>query len=104
LSEIALISTVIMFIVELASFTIQFPEHLSPEERRYCVDRCGNAGATVEQQGEHVFRIVCSKRQQLIRVGYLLLCSHISDMSQVISTTGAAEARASAYQHAFDRE
>jgi Ca2+:H+ antiporter len=43
-------------------------------------------------------------RQQPIRVGYLLLCSHISDMCRVISTTGSAEARARAYQHAFDRE
>jgi hypothetical protein len=90
--------------VEPASFTIQFPEHLSREKRQYCFDRCSNYGAIIKQQGDHVFRIVCSKRQQLIRVGYLLLCSHISDMCQVISTTGRAEARASAYKHAFDRK
>ena len=90
--------------VEPASFTIQFPEHLSREKRQYCLDRFSNYGAIIEQQSEHVFRIVCSKRQQLIKVGYLLLCSHISDMCRVISTAGCAEARASAYQHAFDRK
>ena len=90
--------------MEPASFTIQFPEHLSPEKRQYCLDRCSNAGAMVEQEADRVFRIFCSKRQQLIRIGYLLLCSHISDMCRVISTAGSAEARASAYQHAFDRE
>jgi len=90
--------------VEPASFTIQFPEHLPLEKRQYCFDRFTNYGAIIEQQGEHVFTIVCSKRQQLIRVGYLLLCSHISDMCRVVSTTGSAEARASAYQHAFDRK
>jgi hypothetical protein len=90
--------------VEASSFTIQFPEHLSREKRQYCLDRCTVYGAIIEQQSEHVFRVVCSKRQQLIRVGYLLLCSHISDMCRVISTTGSAEARASAYQHAFDQK
>jgi hypothetical protein len=100
----ALFSSAIMRAVEPASFTIQFPEHLSREKRQYCFDRCSNYGAIIKQQGDHVFRIVCSKRQQLIRVGYLLLCSHISDMCQVISTTGRAEARASAYKHFFDRK
>ena len=89
--------------VEPASFTIQLSEHLSLEKRQYCFDRFANYGEIIEQNGEHVFTIVCSKRQQLIRVGYLLLCSHISDMCRVISTKGSAEARASAYQHVFDR-
>jgi hypothetical protein len=87
-----LITTVIMLAVELASFTVEFPEHLSPDRRQYCLDRCSNTGALVEQHSERVVRVVCSTRNQLTRVGYLLLCSHLSDMCRVTSTSGSAGA------------
>jgi len=97
-----LLTTAIILAVEPSSFTIQFLEHQSQTEQDYCLDRCSNAGATIDQQGDRIFRILCCKRQQLVRVGYFLLCSHMRNMCRVISTTGNAEARASAYKDVFD--
>lgn len=35
----------------------QFLEHLSPAEQDYCLDRGSNAGATIDQQGDRIFRL-----------------------------------------------
>lgn len=66
-----------------------FPGTCPQENGSIILDRCSNAGTIVEQESEPVFRILCSKQAQLIRVDYLLLCGHVSDMWRVISTTGS---------------
>ena len=42
-----LLSPVIISFMEPASFTIEFPEHLPPEKRKYCLDQLSNTGASV---------------------------------------------------------
>jgi len=74
-----------------------FPEHLPHEKRRYCLDQLADAGASIEQDGERVFRVTCSKPTQLRRVGWALFHTHFVNICRVIETSGVAEARASAY-------
>ena len=93
-----LFSPVIISFMEPASFTIEFPEHLPTEKQKYCLDQLSNTGASVERHADHVFRVVCSKPSELAHVGWVLFHTHLSDLCRVISTSGGAEARASAYQ------
>jgi hypothetical protein len=93
-----LFSPVIILFMEPASFTIEFPEHLPPEKRKYCLDQLSNTGASVERHADHVFRVVCSKPSELAHVGWVLFHTHLSDLCRVTSTSGGAEPRASAYQ------
>jgi hypothetical protein len=83
--------------VELYSFTIEFPEHVSREKRQYCLDRLIDYGATVEQVTERKFRVLCSKTNQLSHVGWALFHTRFADLCSVTSVSGSAEARASAY-------
>jgi hypothetical protein len=92
-----MISTVIIAVVELSSFTIEFPEHVPHEKRQYCLDRLSDCGAAIEQVTERAFRVLCSKPNQLTHVGWALFHTHFADFCSVISTSGSAEARASAY-------
>src|SRR5215475_9020830 len=50
--EIASSSPAIMLPVTIAAFTIEFPEHVAPERRQYCLDQLSSTGASVEQQSE----------------------------------------------------
>jgi hypothetical protein len=83
--------------LEHPSFTIEFPEHLPQSKWQYCVDQLKNTGALVEPQSERVFLVVCLRPQQLAHAGWLLFHSHFQNLCRVISTSGGAEARASAY-------
>ncbi len=83
-----------------SSFTIQFPEHVAQEKRKYCLDRLGESGATVHLESENTFRIVCRKPNELLRAGRVLFHSHIRNICSVIATSGFAEHRASAYPKA----
>jgi len=38
-----------------------FPGHLPHEKRRYCLDQLADAGASIEQDGERVFRVTLFK-------------------------------------------
>jgi len=80
-----------------SSFTVQFPEHLAPEKRQYCLDHLGDTGASVQPQSEKVVRITCRKPTELARVGWMLFHTHFATFCDVIATSGSAEARASAY-------
>jgi len=84
--------------MEPGSFTIEFPQHLPSEKRKYCLDQLSNIGASVERHADYVFRVVCSKPSELAHVGWVLFHTHLSDLCRVTSTSGGAEARASAYQ------
>jgi hypothetical protein len=86
-----------MLTVEIAAFTIEFAEHLPAEKRQYCLDHLSNTGAAVERQTDRIFRVLCSKPNQLAHVGWALYHTHLANLCQVTSTSGGAEARASAY-------
>ena len=79
------------------SFTIQFPEHVPATKQKAWLDRLGEFGASVEQSAPSIFRVYCTDAKALSKVGRLLLSSAMSRSCRVISTTGGAEARASAY-------
>jgi len=98
-----LLSPPIISFMEPVSFTIEVQEHLPPEKREYCLDQLSNTGASVERHTDHVFRVVCSKPSELARVGWLLFHTHLSSLCRVTSTSGGAEARASAYQKPLKR-
>jgi len=83
--------------MEHPSFTIEFAEHSPAEKWQYCLTQLKNTGASVEPNGERSAVVVCSRRNQLAHVGWLLFHSHFKNLSRVISTSGGAEARASAY-------
>jgi hypothetical protein len=83
--------------MELASFTIEFPEHVKAATRKRSLDLCCEKGASVEQLSDRVFKVVCSSPRVLAIVGWLLLQTSVGDSCRVISTSGGAEARASAY-------
>jgi hypothetical protein len=83
--------------MEPASFTIEFPEHVRPEKQKYCLDLLSNTGALVERHSDRVFLVVCSKPRELADVGWTLFHTLLSDVCRVTSTSGRAEARASAY-------
>jgi hypothetical protein len=92
-----LFSSAIILNVEIAAFTIEFPEHLPAEKRQYCLDHLANTGAEVELHTDLIFRVLCSKPNQLAQVGWALYHTHLANLCQVTSTSGGAEARASAY-------
>ena len=83
--------------MELASFTIEFPEHVKTATRKHSLDLLCEKGASVVQLADRVFKVECSGPRVLAVVGWLLLQTSIGDSCQVISTSGGAEARASAY-------
>jgi hypothetical protein len=85
------------FRLENPSFTVEFLEHLSPQDWQQWLIQLGNTGASVEPQSERVYVVVCSRPQQLAHVGWLLFHSHLRNLCRVVSTSGGAEARASAY-------
>jgi hypothetical protein len=80
------------------SFTIEFAEHLPSKKSQYCLTQLRNAGASVVPQNDRTFLIVCSKPNQLAHVGWLLFHSHFQNLCRVISTSGGADSRASAYR------
>jgi len=79
------------------SFTIEFHQHLPPETWQHWLSQLRNTGASVEAQSDRMFLVVCSKPNQLAHVGWLLFHSHLQNLCLVISTSGGAESRASAY-------
>jgi len=83
--------------LENPSFTVEFLEHLSPQDWQQWLIQLGNTGASVEPQSERVYAVVCSRPQQLAHVGWLLFHSHLCNLCRVVSTSVGAEARASAY-------
>ena len=63
-----------------ASFTIEFGLHVPVEKRQWCPSRLVDDGASVEQDSERVFRVVCTKLNQLTRVGWALFHTQFSNM------------------------
>jgi hypothetical protein len=84
--------------LDYPSFTIEFPEHLLPEDWRYCLDQLRNTGASVETQTDRVFLGSCARPPELAHVVRLLFHIHFRNLCRVLSASGGAEARASAYQ------
>jgi len=82
--------------LEIPSFTVEFFEHLSPQDWQQWLTQLANTGASVELKSDRVFVVACS-RTQLAHDGWLLFHSHLRDMCRVVSTSGEAETRASAY-------
>jgi hypothetical protein len=83
--------------LEIPSFTVEFFEHISPQDWQQWLTQLANTGASVEPKSDRVFVIACSRAQQLAQVGWLLFHSHLKDMCRVISTSGEADTHASAY-------
>jgi hypothetical protein len=83
--------------VESASFTIEFPEHLPRAKWQYCLNQLSDTGASIEETGDRLFRVVCSKPKQLAHVGWTLFHTHFRDLCRVVAVSGGAEAQASAY-------
>jgi len=44
-----------MLSVEIAAFTIEFPEHLPAEKQQYCLDHLSDTGAVVERHTDRIF-------------------------------------------------
>jgi len=80
-----------------STFTIAFPEHPPREKWQYILDQLADTGASIEQQGEHNFVVVCAKPTQTEGVGWALFHTHINNMCKVVATSGSALAQASAY-------
>ena len=83
--------------MELGSFTVEFFEHVPPPARESTLTLFSLRGALIERHTDHVFRVVCSEPRQLFFVGQRLFSPAFSRICQVTSTSGIAEARASAY-------
>jgi hypothetical protein len=83
--------------VDISSFTVEFFEHLPPQDWQQWLTLLANTGASVERKSDRVFVVACSRPQQLAHVGWLLFHSHLRDICRVVSTSGEAETRASAY-------
>jgi len=81
------------FRLENPSFTVEFLEHLSPQDWQQWLIQLGNTGASVEAQSERVYAVACSRPH----VGWLLFHSHLRNLCRIVSTSGGAEPRASAY-------
>jgi hypothetical protein len=84
--------------MELGSFTVEFFEHVPARARESTlVTLFSIRGASIERHTDRVFRVVCNEPKQLSFVGQRLFSPALSRICQVTSTSGIAEARASAY-------
>lgn len=83
--------------MEIASFTVEFFEHVPLGALQPTVALLHNKGASVEVQTERVWRIACTEPKQVSFVGRLLYSPGLTRVCHVTSTTGIAVARASAY-------
>jgi hypothetical protein len=90
--------------MEPASFIIEFPAHLPRDKWQYCLDQLSQTGASVETKGDRIFRVVCSRQNQVAMVGWKLFQTHFSKLCRVIATSGVAKAQASAYAHPRSNE
>jgi hypothetical protein len=90
--------------IEPSSFTIEFPEHLAREKEQYCIDFLTNYGGSVEALAERRFRIVCSKRPVLAKVGWALFHTHFKDLCRVVAVSGSAENRKTPYTKPTSRD
>lgn len=86
--------------MESSSFTIVFPEHLSPERREYCLFHLRDLGASVEPIDGNQYLVLCHKPKDLSRAGHFLFHTHVASYTQVVAVSGDAELRASAYRGA----
>src|SRR5258705_13813979 len=88
----------IICFMELGSFTVEFFEHVPPPARESTITFSASEGrASIERQTDRVFRVGCTEPKQLSFVGQRLFSPAFSRICQVTSTSGIAEARASAY-------
>ena len=81
-----------------ASFTVEFPEHVSRDARQHALRMFADDGASIDEIGDRRFTILCTTGKQLRRVGWALFHTHVKDVCRVISVGGAAVAQASAYE------
>src|SRR5258708_35947492 len=87
----------IICFMELGSFTVEFFEHVPPPERESTITFFSIRGASIERQTDRVFRVGCTEPKQLSFVAQRLFSPAFSRICHVTSTSGIAEARASAY-------
>jgi hypothetical protein len=87
----------IICFMEIASFTIEFFEHVPLGNLKSSLELCSNRGASIERHTDRIFRVVCTEPKQLSFVGRLLFSPALSRICRVTSTSGVGEARASAY-------
>ena len=80
-----------------ASFTVDFPEHVPPDERQYALRALADDGGAINEIGERRFAILCTTDKQLRLVGWALFHTRIKDLCRVIGVGGAAVAQATAY-------
>ena len=83
--------------MELGSFIVEFFEHVPPSSLESWVAFFNSRGASVERHSDRVIRVGCTERKQLAFVGARLYSPAFSRFCQVTSTSGLAEARATAY-------
>src|ERR1700752_3633114 len=87
----------IICFMELGSFTVEFFEHVPSRAWESTLTLFSSRGASIERHADRVFRVVCTEPKQLSFVGGRLFSPAFSRFCQVTSTSGIAEARASAY-------
>ena len=81
-----------------STFTIEFPMHLPIEKRQYMLDRLTTEiGVSIEKEGDHLYRVLCTRDSQVQHVGWSLFHTHYNSLCKVVSTSGAAVTKASAY-------
>jgi len=82
-----------------AGFVIEFQEHLTDETSAHCLNQLADTGACIKSVSDHTYSVTCAKPRQLAHVGWLLFHTHIARKCTVVSVSGSAELRSSAYPH-----
>ena len=80
-------------------FTIEFPMHIPEEKREYVFNRLSSEiGVQIKKETENIYQIICFRDSQLQKLGWALFHTHYNSLCDVISTSGNATGKASAYQ------
>ena len=77
--------------MELASFTFEFHEHVSPASRKSLLDRLREKDVSLEQLGNNAFRAICITPKAHKWAGYFLVRSGTSNICRITEIAGAAE-------------
>ena len=79
-------------------FTIEFPMHIPIEKREYLFNRLtSEMGVIINKESENIFDVVCSRDSQVKKVGWALFHTHYNSFCSVLSASGEAVSKASAY-------
>lgn len=77
--------------MELVSFTIEFFEHVKNATRKHSLDLLRNKGASVEQIGDHAFKVSCPVPRVGAFAARFLSSPAMGRSCRVISTSDGAQ-------------